>query len=107
MTGREKQKLPFTGLYNYMTNFTLYIQHVYDMLTYGKMKLGMCMDFTEASQFWIALLKCTPNMKKLWFREIIPAKTCKNCKNCCLGKLDQAQEKIKNCPSMELLVKSA
>ena len=45
---------------------------MYDRLRYGKMKLGMCMDFTEASQFWIALLKCTPNMKKLWFREIRP-----------------------------------
>ena len=35
------------------------------------MKLGMCVDFTEASQFWIALLKCMPNME-----------------NCGLGKLD-------------------
>ena len=70
--------------------YTEYIQHVYDRLRYGKMKLGMCVDFTEASQFWIALLKCTPNMQKLWFREIRPAKTCKNCKNYGLGKLHQA-----------------
>ena len=62
---------------------------MYDRLRYGKMKLGMCVDFTEASQFWIALLKCTPNMKKLGFREIRLAKTCKNCKNYCLGKLYQ------------------
>ena len=37
---------------------------------YGKMKSSMCVDSTEASQFWIALLKCIPNMKKLRFREI-------------------------------------
>ena len=43
----------------------------------GKIKSSMCVDFTEASQFWIALLKCTPNMKKLWFREIRPAKNVK------------------------------
>ena len=35
------------------------------------MKSGMCVYFTEASQFWIALLKCMTNMK-----------------NCGLGKLD-------------------
>ena len=60
------------------------------MLRYGKLKSGMCVDFTEASQYWIALLKCMPNMKKMWFREIRPAKTCKSCKNCGLEKLDQA-----------------
>ena len=71
------------------------------------MKSGMCVDFIEASQFWIALLKCMPNMKEQWFREVRPAKTCKNCKKCCLGKLYQDKEKIKNCASMELLVKYA
>ena len=80
---------------------------MYDRLRYGTMKSGMCVHFTKASQFWIYLLKIIPNMQKMWFRDIRPAKTCKNCKNCGLGKLDQAWEKLKNCPSMELLVKSA
>ena len=82
-----------TAIYKFIQSYdifyTQYIQHVYDRLRYGKMKSGMCVVFTEASQIWIALLKCTPNMKKLWFREIRVAKTCKNCKNRCLGKLDQ------------------
>ena len=58
----------------------------------GTMKSCMCVHFTEASQFWIDLLKCMPIMQKLWFREI---RTKKTCKNYGLGKLDQAQEKIK------------
>ena len=37
------------------------------------MKSGMCVHFTEASQFWIVLLKCMPNMQKVWFREIRPS----------------------------------
>ena len=63
MIGREKKKLPFTGLYDYMTYFyTQYVQHMYDRLRYGTMKSGMCVHFTEASQIWIALLKCTTIM---------------------------------------------
>ena len=93
MIGREKQKIPFTGLYDYMTYFTL--NTFSTCMTgwgMGKWNQACTVDFTKASQFWISLLKWMPNMKKLWFREIRPAKTCKNCKNCknyCLGKLDQ------------------
>ena len=78
MTGRENRKLPFIGFLRlYGIFYTQYIQHVYGKLRYGKMKSDMCVDFTEASQFWISLLKCMPNVKKCGLGKLHPQKHAK------------------------------
>ena len=86
-----------------MTNMSiqpLWLTHFIEIL--------LVLEF-QLTKFIVGVFSCKAHFRpqissNVWFMEIRLAKTCKNY---CLRKLDQDLEKILNCPSMELLVKSS